>query len=151
MTQAHPEPPWLTIARAELGVLETPGPESTPRILEYLAATRLPPSMHDDETPWCAAFVCWVLQQAGLEHTASAGARSYLRWGRLLTDPRLGCVVVLSRPNQDNPSSGHVGFWVGDGQRGPLILGGNQGNAVTIRPYAARRVLGYRWPRELGG
>lgn len=139
------EPQWLTIARAELGVTETPGPDSTPRVIEYLRATRLPPSMMDDLTPWCGAFVCWALQQAGVEHTGSAGARSYLHWGQRLEQPRYGCVVVLSRPPR--PHSGHVGFWVGTSGDSVLVLGGNQANAVSIRPYPARRVLGYRWPR----
>lgn len=140
------EPEWLAIARAELGVRETPGEGSTPRVLEYLRATRLPPSMYDDETPWCSAFACWVMERAGLASPRSAGARSWLRWGMPMVTPRLGCIVVLSRPSADNPHSGHVGFWLGKGERGPRVLGGNQGNAVSVREYAASRVLGYRWP-----
>jgi hypothetical protein len=26
------------------------------------------------------------------------------------------------------------------------VLGGNQGNAVSIKPYPLERVLSYRWP-----
>jgi len=29
-----------------------------------------------------------------------------------------------------------------------MVLGGNQGNAVNIKPFAVSRVLGYRWPRD---
>jgi hypothetical protein len=27
-----------------------------------------------------------------------------------------------------------------------MVLGGNQGNAVTVAPFDRARVLGYRWP-----
>ena len=27
-----------------------------------------------------------------------------------------------------------------------MVLGGNQGDAVSIRPFALSRVAGYRWP-----
>lgn len=142
------EPSWLQIARRELGVKETPGRADTPRVLEYLAATRLPPSLHDDETPWCAAFVTWCLRQARVTSTHSASARSYLRWGVELAVPRLGCIVVLARPTA-NAGSGHVAFWVGEQPKGPVLLGGNQGNAVSARVYGRSRVLSYRWPVDV--
>jgi uncharacterized protein (TIGR02594 family) len=141
----HGDPPWLAIARGELGVHETPGPASTKRIDEYLRSTMLPERYIEDETPWCAAFVCWCLHQAGLASTRSAGARSYLRWGQELQEPRVGCIAVLTRPG--HATSGHVGFWLG--MAGPdkvRLLGGNQNNAVCTRVYDASRVLSYRWP-----
>lgn len=141
----HTDPKWLTIARAELGVREVPGSGDAPRVLEYLAATRLPPSMMEDQTPWCSCFVCWVMERAGIPSTRSAAARSWLRWGVALPGPELGAVVVLTRP-AGGPGSGHVGLWLGPSARGPRILGGNQGNAVSVQVYPASRVLGYRWP-----
>jgi hypothetical protein len=36
---------------------------------------------------------------------------------------------------------------VGNDEAGRLmVLGGNQGNAVTVAPFDRARVLGYRWP-----
>ena len=143
---ANGEPPWLVIARGELGVHETPGPASTKRIDEYLRSTMLPERFIEDETPWCAAFTGWCLRGAGVASTRSAGARSYLRWGVELDEPRVGCVAVLTRPGL--PTSGHVAFWLGAGGEGKVrLLGGNQSNSVCTRVYDASRVISYRWAK----
>jgi uncharacterized protein (TIGR02594 family) len=138
-------PPWLRIARAELGQKEIAGPAANARIVQYFSATRLAPQA-GDETPWCSAFACWVMEQAGIPSPARANARSWLSWGKALTRPRLGCVVVLQRGN--DLSQGHVAFWVGAQKDRVLLLGGNQGNAVSVSAYPVFRVLGYRWPVE---
>ena len=141
----QPDPQWLYIARKELGVKETPGPGSTSRIDEYLSETRLPEGMINDATPWCAAFVCWCLERAGIPSTKRASARSYLHWGRKLDEPQLGCIVVFSRPSA-GPGSGHVAFYVGTEADQVRVLGGNQRDQVCERLYPASRVLSYRWP-----
>jgi len=42
---------------------------------------------------------------------------------------------------------GHVGFVAGADRNGNLlVLGGNQGDAVSINRFSRGRVLGYRWP-----
>ena len=42
---------------------------------------------------------------------------------------------------------GHVGFAVGKDTAGRLlVLGGNQGNAVSIAAFDVARAIGYRWP-----
>ena len=150
------DPPWLAIARGEIGVRETPGPGDTSRIDEYLSTTRLPEAMVHDATPWCAAFVCWCLERSGVPSTKRAAARSYLHWGHAIAEPRLGCIVVFSRA-AGGPGSGHVGFYVGSEPARELspglralesirVLGGNQRDQVCERTYPVSRVLGYRWP-----
>ena len=94
----------------------------------------------------CSSFVNWCFQQVGYEGTRSAAARSWLHWGTSLDHPHYGCVVVLARGK--NPSLGHVGFFTDRRPDGKiLLLGGNQGNAVSIAAFEAARVLSYRWPR----
>lgn len=139
-----PEPIWLRCARLYLGETEIPGIENNPIIVRmWDGITGL---WRDDETPWCAAFVHQVLTDMGLPSTRSAAARSYLRWGVQLATPAPGCVVVFSRPGSS--WSGHVGFVAGVDDMGRLlVLGGNQGNAVSVAPFARERVLGYRWPQ----
>jgi len=140
------EPVWMEIARREIGVKELPGPGDNPRVVEYHKATTLRAS--EDAVPWCASFVSWCLESAGVESTFSARARSYESWGKALARPLIGCVVVLSRG--PNPAQGHVGFYAGS--HGPdhvKILGGNQGDAVSISAFPRRKVLGYRWPTEV--
>jgi len=135
------EPIWLQCARKELGVHETPGKASTKRILEYHQATSLKAT--DDETAWCSAFVCWCLETTGITSTRSAAARSYLNWGKVLSEPRIGCVVVFQRG--DSAWQGHVGFVVGFDKTTITCLGGNQNDSVCIQKYPRSKVLGFRW------
>ena len=64
-----------------------------------------------------------------------------LNTGTRLDKPAYGCVVVF-----DRAGGGHVGFVVGKDKQGNLmVLGGNQGDAVNIKPFATSRVAGYVW------
>lgn len=51
----------VRIARREIGVEEIDGTNCSPRVNEFKSATNLPPN---EDWPWCAAFICWVVQQA---------------------------------------------------------------------------------------
>jgi uncharacterized protein (TIGR02594 family) len=130
----------LEIARGEIGVHETPGPESTARIIEYHACTSLRATK--DEIAWCSSFVNWVMKRAGIKGTNSAAARSWLSWG-VPCNPVPGCVVVLKRGTYP---SGHVGFFIE--RRSPggwvWVLGGNQSDQVKVSAYQEADVLGYR-------
>lgn len=139
---------WMHTARALIGTSEVAGAKHNPLIVQFHRATKL--RAKDDETPWCAAFVCHCLEAAGVHSTRSAAARSYLTWGQRLAAPVYGCVAVLSRLG--SPVHGHVGFFVGrrDGRIPRVqLLGGNQGNAVSIASYPEERVLSYVWPAQV--
>lgn len=137
-------PAWIDRARGYIGLREEPGSRHNPTILGWWERIRA--DFRDDETPWCAAFVGGVLEECGIRSTRSAAARSYLKWGRALARPVPGCVVVFWRGARAG-WSGHVGFVTGrDGDGNLMVLGGNQADAVNIKPFARDRVLGYRWP-----
>jgi len=137
-------PPWLSAAIREKDVEEVPGDGSNPRILEYFKSTTLDAT--DDGVPWCAAFVGWCLEQAGIDGTKSARARSYLDWGVSISKPIQGCLVILSRG--PDKLAGHVGFyWSEDGDQ-VYLLGGNQQDRVCVRGYYKYNVLGYRVPED---
>ena len=136
------EPTWMSVARKELGQSEIVGERDNPRILEYHTATTLRAT--DDETPWCASFVNWVLAQSGCQGTNKANARSFLEWGDTLSSPQPGCVVVLKR---GAPPQGHVGFLTDHEPEYVWVLGGNQGNQVSVARFSKRDVLGYRMPK----
>ncbi len=138
------EVPWLVLARRELGQREIRGEEDNPRITEYLSRTNLPEKFHRDETAWCGAFVTWCCKEAGVLYSSQATARSWLSVGEKCT-VRKGAICVLWR-NSPNSWEGHVGFVVDWKPDRVLLLGGNQGNAVTEKWYPTSRVLGYRWP-----
>lgn len=135
------EPIWLTIGRKYVGLREVPGKTTAPTIARWLR--RLGAWWQDDETPWCGTFVAGVLDEAGIPRARDwFRARAWLDWGASCGGPMFGAIVVFHRAG-----GGHVGFLVGRDERGRLmVLGGNQGNAVTVAPFDAARVLGYRWP-----
>ena len=142
------EPVWLRLARTYLGLQEYPGNRHNPKILEWWSRLRLP--FRDDETPWCAAFVCGVLEEAGIRSTRSAAARSFhwSQWGQVLDGPAVGAVASLWRGARKG-ASGHVGFIVGRDHFGHLmILGGNQGNRVSILAFNVERLLSCHWPAQ---
>jgi hypothetical protein len=46
------------------------------------------------------------------------------------------------------PDDGHVGFLIGEDGDHVFLLGGNQGDAVTVAAFAKARIVGVRWPLE---
>lgn len=136
-------PPWYLVAWLEMetGVHEIVGKEHNPRIIEYRKTTTSGAS--DDETPWCSDFVNWCMVASDIEGTKKPNARSWLKWGKEISKPKEGCVVVFSRGTE--PWQGHVGFYVGKKGDQILCLGGNQSNEVNISSYPKSRVLSYRW------
>jgi uncharacterized protein (TIGR02594 family) len=133
---------FLAVARAEIGVTEIPGAEHNLRIVEYHATTTLKATT--DEVPWCSSFANWVVTRAGGRGTGSAASRSWLQWGRPIDRVVPGCIAVFSRGS--NPQSGHVGFALEDDGNHIHLLGGNQGNAVSIVRYPKSRLLSLRIP-----
>jgi uncharacterized protein (TIGR02594 family) len=135
-------PPWLLTAQKELGVSEISGSKHNQRIIEYHQTTTLKATQ--DEVPWCSSFINWCMTQNFIKGTDSAAARSWLTWGvELKTNPPYGSIVVLKRGN--NPASGHVGILVYFGVDKIILLGGNQGDKVSIAPFKKSDVLSYRW------
>ncbi len=91
------KPPWLPIAREEIGVQEIPGPRNNPRIIQYDASTTLKAT--SDAVAWCSAYANWVMQQAGYKGTQSARALDWLNWkeGALIDKPAYGCIGVIEK------------------------------------------------------
>lgn len=136
--------PWLDIARKELGVREIVGGKHNPRVLEYHAATRL--GAKTDEVPWCASFVGWCLQQAGLESTRSAAAKSYATYGSS-TFLMPGAIIVFGPHDPDAVGTGHVGFVNAMAQGAYVeVISGNCNNAVRLKKYRWADAVAVRWP-----
>ena len=131
---------WVKIAQSELdrGVEEG---RDTSRIEQYHATTRGDPA--SDSVPWCSSFVNFCVEQAGFQGTKSRLARSWLEWGVDAGNFVPGCIVVLKR---GNPPKGHVGLYVGRESGRVRLLGGNQGDKVSIASYDVDRVIGRRLP-----
>lgn len=142
-----PLPGIVEVALREYGVSATPGPETTPRILQYLQVAGLSGEIHDDETAWCGTFVSYCAASAGyLLPKGNAGARNWLSFGVAVETPRLGDVVVFWRNSPDS-WEGHVAIYITERSGNIYVLGGNQGRQVSIIPMPKERVLGYRRPQ----
>lgn len=138
---------WMELAWAEQGVAEIKGPEHSPAVLAYFKRAGRG-DVTNDETAWCGAFVGAMLAQCGLPIPASDErllARAYLQVGTPIDTPRVGALVVFKRP-EAGPYAGHVGFVTGWTDTHVAVLGGNQGDAVTVAHFPRSDVLGYRWP-----
>lgn len=131
---------FLQAAFQEMNVKEVKGKNHNPRILQYHNTTKLKAST--DEVPWCSAFVNFIVMKCGVRGTESALARSWEKWGYEIEKAIPGCVVVLSRGA--NPMYGHVGFYLYETKKNIYILGGNQGDAVSIAAYPKSRLVSYR-------
>ncbi len=138
---SEPGPRLLVEFLKIYGTVETPGPKSNPTLLKWADKTGLGKKYRDDATPWCGLAMAYVAQQAGWPMPANPlWARNWLKWGVPVKTPKLGDVLVFER----GPVSGHVGVYVGEDATRFYVLGGNQDDAVSIRPIVKTRLLGAR-------
>jgi len=144
------------IASRFLGLSEVAGTSSNPAVLAMLRLDA-GSAIADDATPWCSAFVnyvCWLLR---LPRSKSLAARSWLGVGAAidLDNAKVGeDVVILTRGSLPQPgpeelhAPGHVGFF--GGRDGPwvVVLGGNQGDKVSLARFPPDRILAVRRLKE---
>lgn len=152
----HPTAPWLDWAIGELGQVERGANNrkaSNPRVCTYLDSVAKSLGDAGDRTPWCAAFVNWVVERhfaidvpSGLptfstnEAASSALAKEWANWGSSSSadSPAVGDVVVLR--SKDSSSGYHVGFCfeVDQANNKVYVLGGNQtgGSRVSLTAFA---------------
>ncbi|WP_017346503.1 NlpC/P60 family protein [Pantoea sp. A4] len=136
---------WLNEARRLLGVREKLGPGSNIIILDW--ANDLDIHYPDDEIPWCGLFVAHCLGSTLQDESLPTNpllARSWKNFG-VDAQPTPGAVMVFWRKSKEGVS-GHVGFYVGEDENNYRILGGNQGDSVSIAWIAKNRYLTSRWP-----
>lgn len=147
--KAAPDPlalPWLIEARRAIGVAEVAGPQSNPLIIGW--GKRLKIDYRSDETSWCGLFVAHCIRTALAHEPLPAtplAARSWQRFGVACPVPQPGAVMCFWRVSRSD-WRGHVGFYVGEDASAYHILGGNQGDAVTVARFAKSRFLAARWP-----
>ena len=137
------EPSWLKIARSYEGLKEIPGPRHNQTIIRWLG--KLKAWWSDDETPWCGVFVAHCMQESWLPFPKFyMRAKAWSDYGSLLRRDRLapGAILVF-----DRAGGGHVGFYVGEDAGHYFVLGGNQGNAVSVMKLGKTRLVASRWPK----
>lgn len=138
------EPDWLTLARADIGIAEISGPEANPKIMQYYKAAHADWAKNDN-VPWCgAACAAWVSGAGHAVPAEAARARAWLEWGEPCDPPKPGAIAVFRRGT--DPTLGHVALFLGESGDRITVLGGNQGDAVSITTYPKAMLLGTRWP-----
>ena len=145
MAKQATELPWIAEGRQYVGMAEIPGKQHNPTIQNWLRTLKA--WWADDETPWCGTFVAHCCRTANRDIPKDwFRALAWADAGERLTAPAYGCIAVFSRTG-----GGHVGFVVGRDRSGNLmILGGNQGNKVSIAKFSKDRVVAYVWPSVNG-
>jgi uncharacterized protein (TIGR02594 family) len=138
------EPKWLALARSEIGVKEFAGEADNPKIMGYFKDAGFA-GIDSESTSWCAGFANACLERAGVPGSKSLAARSFLQWGKKVTKPKPGDIVVFWR-NSPTSWQGHVGFYLSETPTHIAVLGGNQGDSVKIANYPKSQLLGYREP-----
>lgn len=139
------------LAQRFVGIKEVDGTTSNPQILAMLRLNDTWPD--DDAVPWCSAFTNYVAWLLRLPRSKSLRARSWLLIGEVidLQDAEPGFdIVVFKRGSGSQPgpnvidAPGHVGFYAGVEGTKILVLGGNQGDSVSLSSYPKSRLLGVR-------
>jgi uncharacterized protein (TIGR02594 family) len=135
-------PAWSRYAARLIGTRERAGSADNPVILGWARALGL--AYAGDSVPWCGLFVahCLAVMLPGAALPATPlWARSWASFGAGVA-PAPGAIMVFRR----GAASGHVGFHAGESAAAYRILGGNQGNGVSVAWLARDRLLGGRWP-----
>jgi uncharacterized protein (TIGR02594 family) len=138
------------LAQRFVGIEEVPGRASNPHVLAMLRLDSTWPV--DDEIPWCSAFANYVAWLLRLPRSKSLAARSWLGVGRPIgieaAEPENDMVILKRGVSDAGPevrnAAGHVGFFAGLDAGRVLVLGGNQGDMVSVVSFDAARLLGVR-------
>jgi uncharacterized protein (TIGR02594 family) len=88
------------------------------------------------------------LERVKIKGSRSLAARSFESWGVgiPLSSPVLGCIATKKRGGNAPAWQGHTGFVVGANKDQAFLLGGNQGDAVSISAFKRSEIVAFRWP-----
>ena len=136
----------LVEALKHYGLLEIPGPKHNASLMAWSKELGLDRVYTSDEIAWCGLFMAILAKRAGkalpFTYTEALWALNWKNYSVKVDVPMLGDVLVFRRPG----NKGHVGLYVGEDKDCYHVLGGNQGNKVSIlriaktRLHAARRL-----------
>jgi len=139
--KSETSPKILVEAVKLLGTKEIVGKQHNPVILGWAEELGLQKVYTADEIPWCGLAVAYATHKAKLEVIDKPlWALSWAKWGTEVKEPMLGDILTFKRDG-----GGHVGIYVGEDKDCYHVLGGNQGNAMSVtrivksRLYQARR------------
>lgn len=141
-------PKMVAAAIQYFGIKEVPGKGSNPVIMDMAKGLGLEKIYTNDDISWCALFINHLFRitgkpalKVGNDPYNYLRAKYLLNWGVQVQhgDERLGDVAIF-----DREGGGHVGIVIAISGSTIHILGGNQGNTVSIVEISKARLLGAR-------
>lgn len=136
-------PKLLKAGLSYYGVREKSGKENNPAIMQWASDLGIPYA--GDDVPWCGLFMARAATDADwADHVPRQPlwARNWMQFGTVAPEAKLGDVLVFERG-----TGGHVGIYIGEDPDCYHVLGGNQGDAVSIVRIRKNRLLAARRPR----
>lgn len=151
-------PSWLNTMRVLTGTKEAPGAADNPVIVGMAQAIADHyPEMQEycdqyqhDSTAWCGLAAAYCLAMNGIKPPFGKTDTDRFLWAQSFADdpglveidqPRLGCIVVLTREG-----GGHVTFYESSTNGSYNCRGGNQSDSVNVAPQDKDNVLALMWP-----
>ncbi len=140
-------PRHMTIAYELIGTKEIVGSKHSPIILGWAKELGLGDIYTNDELAWCGLFFAYVMMKADRKvELPTKDKYDYLRALRYQFMPNVtevakgdecvGDILIFQRPE-----GGHIGFCVSMSDKAYSVLGGNQGNQVSIVDIAKERCV----------
>lgn len=130
------------------GIKETIGSANNPIILEWAKKIGVATEYNSDSIPWCGLYIGVVAMRAGKEVPKHPlYALNWNSFGTQTYEPMLGDILTFKRFNKDGKSiGGHVGLYIGESADSYFVLGGNQGDQVSIARLLKTRLSQARHP-----
>lgn len=140
------EPAWLRRARSLIGTREVAGTGNSATILGWAKALGIKVlgiAYNADSVPWCGVFVAHCFADSAPTIPLPKVAVRASAWDAFGQEvkPCLGAVMRFARPG-----GGHVAFAVGEDATHFHVLGGNQGDRVSIMRIEKSRLVACRAP-----
>lgn len=143
-------PLWLAYGLSQIGLNETPGSADNKTIIDWAKEEGgdIAKEYTHDSIPWCALFANHILTKVGIKGTETLWALDFAgKWPSIKLDgPAVGAFAPMLRNG-----GGHIICIVGRDQNGNIMgLGGNQSDAVNIKPFPVSRLnKGFWWPASV--
>jgi uncharacterized protein (TIGR02594 family) len=124
------------------GTTETVGTKNNPVIMGWAKEVDLDKVYVADSIPWCGLFIATIIKRAQREPVKDPlYALNWNNFGVKISQPMLGDILTFTRKG-----GGHVGLYVGEDVAAYHVLGGNQGDKVSIVRIAKDRISQVRRP-----
>jgi hypothetical protein len=141
--------PWLPIAYNEIWNQSDLEHSFYQNAEKYLSSTNPREVVSQDIVNFgSSAFVNWCLEEAGYEGTDSAKSESWIHWGRTITVPCTGCIVLTKGFdfNRKQFNCNQVGFYLSGIEDFIEMITFNPKGKAAVMSYPTIDLIGYRLP-----